>query len=74
LSVTQNSPFIIDRSSVHIFMSGSTTLTANSDEYAGLECSGFSNISVAAIYLRLGVCCLPVSGLELLVPAIVLKL
>jgi hypothetical protein len=48
LSITQDIPFVVNQSSVQIFLNGSTSLTARSSLHAGLECSGFSNISLGA--------------------------
>jgi hypothetical protein len=50
LFITYGTTFIVDQSSVTILMRGPATLMANSDDHAGLECSAYSNISIAATY------------------------
>jgi hypothetical protein len=49
LSITHSSPFVVDQSSVQITLNGWSTITAQSGNHAGLECTGSSNISLTSM-------------------------
>jgi hypothetical protein len=50
LSITHGSPFAVDQSSVRILLNQSAALMASSTGHAGIECSGFSNISLESVF------------------------